>query len=101
VPEVAAVFVVGEAREEDLPTPTSLAVGQATDLSNANPTMPQFLRSIINEAVGQTTGHQKSMELWGAIDYGADKLANPERLLYKAQALDSQLQAWQKEHCRP
>ena len=89
------------ANDPDLPNPTSLAVGQATDLSNANPTMPHFLRSIINEAVGQTTGHQKSMELWGEIDYGADKLANPERQLYKAQALDSQLQAWQKEHCRP
>ena len=85
--------------DADLLNPTSLAVGKADDFGSVNLTMPQFVRPILNGAVGQTSGHQKTMELWGEIDYGADKLANPDKPLYKMQALDSQLQAWQNSNC--
>lgn len=84
----------------DLLNPESLALAKPADFSNANLTMPEFLRVQINRAVGDTQANQKGMGLWGEIDYGADKLAHPDRQLYTSQARDSELQAWQRKNCR-
>jgi hypothetical protein len=50
--------------------------------------------------VGQSMASQKTAGLWGKINYGADKLAHPDRQLYTSQAHDSELQAWQRANCR-
>ena len=86
-------------RDPDFLNPISLTPGSSGDFSNANLTMPQFLRPLLNQAVGQTTGHQKSMEMWETIEWKQDKIANPTKRVYTAQALDSELLAWQKETC--
>jgi hypothetical protein len=91
---------VGTARDPDFLNPTSLALGKNVDYGNVNLTMPQFLKPILNQAVGHTTGHQKSMGMWNSIQYKADKLANPNRQLYKSQAWNSQLKTWQLANCQ-
>jgi hypothetical protein len=111
LPEAVALFLpsiillataddLAAVNDRDLPNPISLSVSNAVDFGNANLTMSQFLRGPINQAVGETTGHQKGIGLWRQINYVKDKLANPQRQLYRAQELDSRLQIWQRKHCR-
>jgi hypothetical protein len=102
LPGMMTLFTDGDMRaahHPEFPNPISLTVGTIADFGNANLTMPQFLRPLLNEAVGHTTGHQKAMEMWDTIEFQQDKMANPDKQLYRAQALDRQLFDWQKENC--
>lgn len=85
--------------DSDLMNPSSLTPGTNGDFSEVNLTMPQFLRPLLNQAVGQTTGHQKSMGMWETIEWKQDKSANPSKRVYIAQALDMELLNWQKQNC--
>lgn len=84
----------------NLVNPESLTVQSKTDFGNANLTMPQFLRVLINQGTGQSMASQKAARLWDAVEYKEDKLAHPDRQLYVVQARDSELQAWQRKNCR-
>jgi hypothetical protein len=76
----------------------SLKVGQAFDAASSNADMPIFLKSILNRLIGQSQGHQRSLGLWMRFAYGADKLANPQRLCYLAHDQDKRLSQWQREN---
>jgi hypothetical protein len=76
----------------------SLKVGQSFDAASSNTDMPIFLKSILNRLIGQSQGHQRSLDLWMRFAYGADKLANPQRLCYLAYDQDKRLSQWQREN---
>jgi len=69
------------------------------NLSLVNTNMPLFVAPIINRGIGQTQAHQRNMNLWNKIAYGADKLLHPNKMIYRAQKWDSNLLAWQRKNC--
>ena len=102
LPGMMILFADGDLslpKDPDFLDPVLLTPGASAAFSSANLTMPHFLRPLLNQAVGQTMGHQKSMAMWETIEWKQDKTANPNKKVYVAQALDSELLSWQKQNC--
>ena len=73
---------------------TSIDVGVKYQLHDINTNMVHFLKVIFQRILGQTKTHQKNT-LFKKINYGIDKLKNPNKLCYKCQSWDSKLKKWQ------
>lgn len=79
--------------------PVHLSVGAPFDALSSNTDMPVFLASKLNGYIGEGQGHQKELGRWKHLAYGTDKLLNPGKMCYQAQAQDEALWDWQKTNC--
>jgi len=78
----------------------SLLANKTADYANYNTTMPQFLASILNGYVGVTQSHQKNVGLWNTLNYGFDKLMNPNKVCIACRP-STAITRWQRVNCRP
>jgi hypothetical protein len=102
-PKVLVLFCdgdLGDAVDCTMKMPRHLSVGLPFDPSIENTDMPAFLSSKLNSYIGEGQGHQKQLGRWKRLAYGTDKLLNPNKMCYRAQALDQALWDWQKANCR-
>lgn len=76
-----------------------LRPGTPFDPGTANGTLLGLLASYVNEGVGETLAHQKSLGWWRKYLIGRDMAAHPGKMAYQAAGWDRTLDEWQRENC--
>ena len=102
-PKVLVLFCDGglaTSADCTMENPMHLSIGVSFDPLAGNVDMPVFLSTVLNRYIGEGQGHQKQLGRWKRFAYGTDKLLNPSKMCYQAQAQDQALWDWQKMNCR-
>lgn len=101
IPNILLLFCDGDLATfegNQLRSPEFLVPGRRFDAKHANSDMPQFMKIVLNQWIGQGQAHQRSLGRW-KLTHGNDELRNPSKICYVATEQDRKLLKWQRTHC--
>jgi hypothetical protein len=102
IPKVLFVYstvdlvATGDPRVANLLT---LTPGGHFNPQTANGDLISLLTSYINDGVGETMAHQKTLGWWKKYLIGRDMRQHPNKMCYQAANWDRQLTEWQQANC--